>query len=151
MIRFSELFDRDLIKLRLEGTSKNEILHELISLLGLDEEQEAGLFAMLRRRQNIGSTGIGRGIAVVYCRSLYINRLRLGFGRQPDGIDFKAIDDEPVYHFFLALAPPLEETNLFLPVLGKVARLAKDREVPELLSKVETPEGFLELMDSRGV
>lgn len=77
--------------------------------------------------------------------------LRLGYGRQPNGIDFKAIDGQPVYHFFLALAPPLETSNVFLPVLGKIAEVARDPDVLRLLSKVETPEQFLELMGSREI
>src|SRR5688572_24886223 len=96
-----EFFDKDVIQLDLEGESKDEILKELIALLGLDEKSEGILFKMLKRRENLGSTGIGHGIAIPHCRSLVVNRLRIAFGRKPAGVDYKAIDDQPVHYFFL--------------------------------------------------
>ncbi len=59
-----EFFSEDAVKLELEGTSKDDILKELISLLRLDDKSEGMLFKMLKRRENLGSTGIGRGIAI---------------------------------------------------------------------------------------
>jgi mannitol/fructose-specific phosphotransferase system IIA component (Ntr-type) len=91
-----EFFSEDAVQLELQGTSKDEILKELIGLLKLDEKSEGMLFKMLKRRENLGSTGIGRGIAIPHCRSLVVNRLRVAFGRKTDGVDFKAIDDKPV-------------------------------------------------------
>lgn len=54
-----DFFSEDAIKLELEGTTKDEILKELIGLLGLDDKSEGMLFKMLKRRENLGSTGIG--------------------------------------------------------------------------------------------
>ena len=68
-----EFFSEDAIKLDLAGTSKDDILRELIALLKLDEKSEGMLFKMLKRRENLGSTGIGRGIAIPHCRSLVVN------------------------------------------------------------------------------
>lgn len=146
-----EFFSPDAISLRLEGSEKDEILKELITLLKLDEKSEAMLYKMLKRRENLGSTGIGRGIAIPHCRSLVVNRLRVAFGRKPDGVDFKAIDDKPVYDFFLIVAPPLEVSNQYLPVLGKIAQFAKEPDVPDRLSTIETAEQFLQMLDEKGV
>jgi mannitol/fructose-specific phosphotransferase system IIA component (Ntr-type) len=146
-----DFFSADAIKLKLEATIKDDILKELISLLALDEKSEGMLYKMLKRRENLGSTGIGRGIAIPHCRSLVVSRLRVAFGRKPEGIDFKAIDDKPVYNFFLIVAPPLEVSNQYLPVLGKVAQFAKEPDVPELLGKLERPEQFLQLLEARDI
>src|SRR5512142_2631996 len=121
-----EFFSEDAIQLDLQGTTKDDILKELIALLKLDDKSEGILFKMLKRRENLGSTGIGRGIAIPHCRSLVVNRLRVAFGRKSDGIDFKAIDGQPVRFFFLIVAPPLEVSNQYLPVLGKIAQFAKE-------------------------
>ena len=115
-----DFFAEDAIKLDLEGATKDDILRELIALLTLGEKDEGVLFKMLKRRENLGSTGIGRGIAIPHCRSLVVNRLRVAFGRKPAGVDFKAIDERPVHFFFLIVAPPLEVSNQYLPVLGKI-------------------------------
>ena len=75
-----DFFSQDAIKLDLEGNTKDEILKELIDLLGLDDKSEGMLFKMLKRRENLGSTGIGRGIAIPHCRSLVVSKLRVAFG-----------------------------------------------------------------------
>lgn len=146
-----EFFSVDAISLKLEGSEKDEILKELIGLFKLDEKSEAMLYKMLKRRENLGSTGIGRGIAIPHCRSLVVNRLRVAFGRKTEGVDFKAIDDKPVYNFFLIVAPPLEVSNQYLPVLGKIAQFAKEPDVPDRLTGLETPDEFLQLLDEKGV
>ena len=102
-----EFFAEDAVQLDLKGESKDEILKELIGLLGVDEKSQGILFKMLKRRENLGSTGIGRGIAIPHCRSLVVNRLRVAFGRKPEPVEYRAIDDQPVQYFFLIVAPPL--------------------------------------------
>src|SRR5262245_50569573 len=92
-----EFFSEDAIQLELAGESKDDVLKELISLLKLDDKSQGMLFKMLKRRENLGSTGIGRGIAIPHCRSLVVNKLRVAFGRKKKGLDFKAIDEKPVH------------------------------------------------------
>ena len=146
-----DFFDKDVIELDLEGETKDEILKELIALLGLDDKSEGILFKMLKRRENLGSTGIGRGIAIPHCRSLVVNRLRIAFGRKPGGIEYNAIDDEPVEDFFLIVAPPLEVSNQYLPVLGKIAQFAKEPDVPGRLQELGSPDDFLALLEEKSI
>lgn len=146
-----EFFSEDAISLDLKADNKDDILRELISLLKLDEKSDGMLFKMLKRRENLGSTGIGRGIAIPHCRSLVVNKLRVAFGRKPGGVDFKAIDEKPVYFFFLIVAPPLEVSNQYLPVLGKIAQFSKEPDVPERLMSITTPQQFMELLKEKGV
>ena len=146
-----EFFTEGAVKLELEGGSKDDILKELIGLLGLDEKSEATLFKMLKRRENLGSTGIGRSIAIPHCRSLVVSRLRVAFGRKSSGLDFKAIDEKPVKFFFLIVAPPLEVSNQYLPVLGKIAQFSKEPDVPERLLQLHEPGEFLKLLEEKGV
>ncbi len=146
-----DFFDKDVVDLELQADSKDDILKELIALLDLDEKSESILFKMLKRRENLGSTGIGRGIAIPHCRSLVVNRLRIAFGRKPGGIEFNAIDDEPVHHFFLIVAPPLEVSNQYLPVLGKIAQFAKEPDVPERLSALQSSDDFLALLEEKSI
>ena len=148
-MKLRELFTPDVVNLDIQSESKDDILKELIGLLGMDEKSEAILFKTLKRRENLGSTGIGKGIAIPHCRSLVVNRLRLAYGRKPSGVDFKAIDGNPVHNFFLIVAPPLEVSNQYLPVLGKIAQFAKDPEVPEELKGISTPEDFLKLLEEK--
>ena len=146
-----EFFADDAIKLEIEGTTKDEVLKELIGLLRLDEKSDAMLFKMLKRRENLGSTGIGRGIAIPHCRSLVVTKLRVAFGRKASGLDFKAIDEKPVQFFFLIVAPPLEVSNQYLPVLGKIAQFSKEVDVPERLLGLKEAGEFMELLKEKGV
>ena len=148
-MRLRELFTRDVVKLDLQSDSKDDLLKELVGLLGLDEKAEATLFKTLKRRENLGSTGIGKGIAIPHCRSLVVSRLRLAYGRKIAGVDFNAIDGAPVHNFFLIVAPPLEVSNQYLPVLGKIAQFCKDAEVTDQLLALKTKEEFLELLEQK--
>lgn len=149
-MKLRDFFTADAVSLDLQSVGKDDILKELVGLLDLDEKSEAILFKTLKRRENLGSTGIGKGIAIPHCRSLVVNRLRLAYGRKPDGVDFDAIDEQPVHNFFLIVAPPLEVSNQYLPVLGKIAQFAKDPEVPERLAGISSGEEFLGLLEEKG-
>ncbi|MCH1570067.1 MAG: PTS sugar transporter subunit IIA [Longimicrobiales bacterium] len=148
-MRLRELFAADTVKLDLESETKDDTLRELVGLLALDGKSEGVLYKTLKRRENLGSTGIGKGIAIPHCRSLVVNRLRLAYGRKPKGLDFNAIDGAPVHNFFLIIAPPLEVSNQYLPVLGKIAQFAKDPDVPGLLAGLDTVDAFLHLIEER--
>jgi mannitol/fructose-specific phosphotransferase system IIA component (Ntr-type) len=146
-----DFFSEDAVELNLQSTSKDDVLKELIGLLKLDEKSEAMLFKMLKRRENLGSTGIGRSIAIPHCRSLVVTKLRVAFGRRPAGVDFRAIDDKPVKFFFLIVAPPLEVSNQYLPVLGKIAQFSKEADVPERLLALKSPAEFMDLLKEKEV
>ena len=146
-----EFFSEDAIQLELAGNSKDDVLKELIGLLKLDDKSQGMLFKMLKRRENLGSTGIGRGIAIPHCRSLVVQKLRVAFGRKREGVDFKAIDEKPVNFFFLIVAPPLEVSNQYLPVLGKIAQFSKEQDVPSRLLEISQPREFLALLEEKGV
>jgi mannitol/fructose-specific phosphotransferase system IIA component (Ntr-type) len=146
-----EFFSEEAVQLNLAGTTKDDVLKELIGLLGLDEKNEQMLFKMLKRRENLGSTGIGRGIAIPHCRSLVVSKLRVAFGRKKEGIDFKAMDGQPVHFFFLIVAPPLEVSNQYLPVLGKIAQFSKEPDLPDRLLALDDAPQFMKLLEEKGI
>ena len=139
------------VDLHLNGTTRDEILDSLVSLLGLDDRSRTTLARTLRRRENLGSTGIGKGIAIPHCRSLVVNRLHLAYGRHAGGVDFESIDGKPVSHFFLIVAPPLEVSGQYLPTLGRIAQFARDPEVPAKLAAMHTARELFRLLDAKGM
>ena len=146
-----EFLREDAINLALAAKAKDDVLKELIQLLKLDEKSDAMLYKMLKRRENLGSTGIGRGIAIPHCRSLVVNTLRVAYGRRLEGVEYKSIDEKPAQFFFLIVAPPLEVSNQYLPVLGKIAQFAKEEDVPRRLASMQTPAEFLKLVEEKGL
>jgi PTS system nitrogen regulatory IIA component len=149
-MQLREFFSPDAISLSLAGTNQDEILSELVDLLHVDEKSAATLLKILKRRENLGSTGVGRGIAIPHCRSLVVSRLRLAFGHRPGGVEYRAIDNKPVFNFFLIVAPPLEVSNQYLPVLGKIAQFAKEPDVPERLGQLTSADEFFALLQEKG-
>ena len=150
-MHLKDFFASDAISLDLRAGMKDELLAELVGLLQLDERASDTLLRMLQRRETLGSTGVGRGIAIPHCRSLVVSRLRLAYGHHRAGIEFQAIDNRPVFDFFLIVAPPLEVSNQYLPVLGKIAQFAKDADTPERLAALRSADDFLQLLGEKGV
>ena len=150
-MHLKDFFSPDAINLQLRAGSKDDILAELVGLLKMDERSSGTLLRIIQRRENLGSTGIGRGIAIPHCRSLVVNRLRLAFGRRDEGIEYQAIDSKPVCNFFLIVAPPLEISNQYLPVLGRIAQFAKEPDVPDRLGSLRSSDDFLRLLAEKGV
>jgi PTS system nitrogen regulatory IIA component len=150
-MQLRDFFEPSALALPLKTTDPAEVLGELIGLLHLDERDSLTLLRILRRREELGSTGVGRGIAIPHGRSLVVNRVRLAYAHSPIGIPWRAVDDRPVHHFFLIVAPPIEVSNQYLPTLGKIATFAKDPDVPERLSRLSGPEEFFKLLEEKGV
>lgn len=149
-MRLRDFFAPGAIDLDLQAADKDSVLDELVRLLGVEPRAGETLARVLRRRESLGSTGMGRGIAIPHCRSLVANRLRLAYGRSRQGLDFQSIDGRPVHHFFLIVAPPLEISNQYLPVLGRIAQFAKEPDVPERLAALDRTDDFLRLLEEKG-
>lgn len=148
-MRLRDFFEPAAITLDLRGATKDDVLAEMVELLPLDERARSSILRLVHRREVLGSTGIGRGIAVPHCRTLAVSRLRVSFGRHRTGVEFDAIDGRPVTSLFMIVAPPAEVANQYLPVLGRIAQLAKEPDVPDRLSRLDTVEQFFELLDQR--
>lgn len=150
-MRLKDFLDPTAIALDLQATTKEAVLDELVFLLRQDEKTAQQLVRLLKRREALGSTGVGRAIAIPHCRALGISDLKLGFGIHKAGVDYDAVDGKPVNVFFLIVAPPNEISNQYLPVLGKIAQFAQMPEVPARLQGLTNPADLFALLDEKGV
>ena len=141
----------NLINLDLQSSTKEEVLQELISILEIENEYKPILLEMVLQREQLGSTGIGGGVAIPHGRSVIVNRLNLVFGLSKKGIYYKALDKKKVFLFFLVVAPHREVSNQYLPLLGNIARLASNPENVNALRKVTSPQKFLEALGKMDV
>jgi mannitol/fructose-specific phosphotransferase system IIA component (Ntr-type) len=146
-----DFLDASAVRLDLRAQTKDAAIDEMVAILGLEERFTRQLAQLLKRRELLGSTGVGRGIAIPHCRSLALTRLRLAFGLHRAGLEYDAVDHRPVHAFFLIAAPPTEVSNQYLPVLGKIAQFAQMPEVPDRLRTLGSVEEFFGLLDERGV
>lgn len=146
-MRLRDFFDPDAVALDVAATDKAAVLGVMVGLLRLDDRSSHQVLRLLERREQLGSTGFGRGIAIPHCRSLAVQRLRVAFGRLRTPVEFGAVDHRPVSYVFLIVAPPLEVSNQYLPVLGRIAQLGKAPELPQRLGALRTADDFFALLD----
>ena len=145
-VKLSELLAESSINLDLQATNKEEALTELVSFFPIDKKKQQVLQKMLIKREELGSTGVGRGIAIPHGRTVVVSRLMLAFGLSEKGVSFEAIDKKPVHIFMLIISPPLELSNLYHPTLAKVASLLRDLKLRRRLQKCEKPAEVLEIL-----
>jgi PTS system nitrogen regulatory IIA component len=150
-MRLRDFLDPSSISLDLRAPTKDLVLDEMVALLRLDERSTLQVSRLLKRREAQESTGVGRGFALPHCRSLALNRLRLGFGLHRAGLDYAAVDQRPVHVLFLIVAPPTEVSNQYLPVLGKIAQFAQMPDVSDRLRALTEPEHLFRLFEEKGV
>ncbi len=133
---------------QLRASTKDDTLEEIVDLF--DPEKDGTnrqiILDMLRNREALGSTAVGKGIAFPHGRSLVVSRLMAIFARSSSGIPFHSLDGEPTYLFFALLAPPQDRSNLYLPALGKIIELVRDDAIRERLMQAENFDQFTAAM-----
>ncbi|MFN2315164.1 MAG: PTS sugar transporter subunit IIA [Gemmatimonadales bacterium] len=150
-MQLRDFLDPASVSLALQAPDKDTLLAEMVGLLRLDPRATVTLTQIVRRREHLGSTGFGRGIAIPHARSLVVNRLRVAFGYHRAGVEYQAVDQLPVHAVFLIVAPPHEVSNQYLPVLGKVAQLCQFPDTPERLARLPDVDALLAFLTERGV
>lgn len=141
----------DAITLDLQAGNRDLVLPELVGLLKVTPRSEETLLRLLRRREEHGSTGVGRGLAIPHCRSTEVTRVRLAFARSVPGVDYRALDGAPVHAFFLIVAPPAETVPQYLPVLGKIASLGREPDLQPRIKALQNAEELFKLLEEKGV
>lgn len=144
-MNFSSLLLPERINLSLRSKKKNSVIKELIGMVKGGKDAEVMISTLIKREQ-LGSTGIGKGIAIPHCRSLLVNNLEIAIGRSIKGIDFDAIDKKPVYLVFLVIAPPQDPGNQYLLTLGRIVQLSKELVKKRLFMEPKTPKDFIKLV-----
>lgn len=138
-ISISSLISPERMNLNLKANSRDSLLKELVALTGLEEKAQKILLINLKQREELGSTGIGKSVAIPHCRSLLLNSLTLIIGRSKSGVEFDSIDRKPAKLFFLIIAPPHDPQNQYLITLGKIAQLAKEINANDPLFGISEP------------
>lgn len=114
----------------LKSTKKEDLMKELVDALvnagEVEKERRTKLIDVLMTRESLGSTAIGQGVAIPHAKSECIKELVAAFGLSRNGVDFDSLDGEPVYIFFLLLAPQ-DSAGPHLKALARISRLLKDK------------------------
>ena len=144
-----DLIDEDVIKIPLTSRLKYDVIRELIGVLeraGKLKDPDKAASAVFAR-EDLGSTGLGGGIAVPHAKTNTVDNLTIAIGIAPEGIDFDALDGEDSSLFFLMLAPP-GQTGPHIEALSEIAKITQSRSFVEALQHAETPAAVLDLFRS---
>lgn len=138
-------FRKELFIPQLRAKSKRGSLNELANLfVKVKLVRDKAIFLdMLNKRELLGSTGIGKGVAIPHGRTTATNDVMIAFGKSKDGIEFDAIDKKPVHLIFMVIAPPHDVNNRYLPLLGKLVEILNNSKNRKFLLKAQTFEEFV--------
>jgi mannitol/fructose-specific phosphotransferase system IIA component (Ntr-type) len=145
-MNLASLLSKDRINLSLKPGKKDEVIKELVYTIKKGADAEL-IVSTLLKREELGSTGIGKGIAIPHCRSLVVEQLEIAIGRTNKPIAFNSIDKKPVSLIFLIIAPPQDPGNQYLITLGKIVQIAKEITKKNLIQKAKTPEEFISVIN----
>jgi len=141
------VINTDTIDLHLKGSSKKEIINELLDILvrtGKIQDREAARAAVLDREEKM-STGMKHGIAIPHGKSNAIEDLVACIGISENPVDFDSLDQQPCRIFIMTLSP-VEKTGPHLQFLAEVSLLFKSEEKREQILNAKTPEEVLEIL-----
>ena len=144
------LIEEDIIKIPLEAKTKPDVIKELVDVLkkaGKIEDAES-VFRAVMLRENMGSTGLEKGIAVPHAKTHKVNNLVLAIGVSPEGVDLDSLDGEPSKLFFLLIATP-QQAGPHIEALFEIARLTRSRNFCKLLLNAKTPKEIVEIFSAQ--
>lgn len=141
-----EVLDKDAISIDLKAEEKDEVLTELIGLLvssgSVRKEDRAEILKKVKEREALGSTGIGKGIAIPHAKSAKLKKMGAAFGISKKGLDFRSLDGESTHIFFL-LVDPGETPGPHLKALAKISRLLDDKFIRDKLRSASSAKDIL--------
>jgi len=125
----------DLYIPELKARGKNDAIKKMVTHLAKSDRvrNERIVIETLKSREQLGSTGIGKGIAIPHGRTTVTRELIVLFARSTKGIAFDASDGEPVHLFFMVLAPHVDKENQYLPLLGRIVEVTRSATVRKQL------------------
>lgn len=146
-MKITEFLSKTGIKIGLQSSEKEDTLKELVDVLAdvQDIGDKKSILKALVERESLGSTGIGQGIAIPHGKTEKIKELVAVLGISKNGINFEALDGEPVYIFFLLVAPK-ETAGPHLKALAQISRLLRDTYFCELLRRCNNADEVYDLI-----
>lgn len=147
-MKITDLLSTEAIELHAEAADKKDILQKAVDLMcktGNITDREQYLAAVYAREEE-GTTGVGEGIAIPHGRCDGVSKPGLIAMVIPKGVDYEALDDEPVHLLFLIAANP-QSGSAHIDILSKLSGMLMHEEFTDALKNAKTPEEFLKVID----
>ena len=145
----AELLDTQRIAVQCHFKSKKRVLEQAASLCSQADQEDPPidadrLFRSFNARERLGSTGLGKGIAIPHGRLADLKHPHAAFLQLAEAVDYEALDEQPVDLVF-ALAIPEDSTSEHLNILSALAERLSDEQFCQDLRQADSPQRVLEL------
>ena len=125
-MQLTDVLKPEVIKMELKARTRDEAIRELVELLakagGLRQGDVESMTAAILKRESLGSTAIGRGVAIPHAKAPTASEFVAALGRSTRGIEFASIDGKPVNLVFVLASPP-DSQRAHLKALAHISRL----------------------------
>ncbi|MBU3958728.1 MAG: PTS sugar transporter subunit IIA [Candidatus Omnitrophica bacterium] len=149
-MKITDFLSKKAIATDIKSTKKSEVIKELADLLisagDIEKRHHHKLVEALMARESLGSTAIGQGIAIPHAKSDCVSKLIAAFGLSKKGVDFDSLDGEPVYIFFLLVAPQ-DSAGPHLKALARISRLLKDKYFRDSLRTCRDDKSIIKIIN----
>ena len=149
-MKFSDFVRMEAIRPVLEAVDKESVIRELTTALleagGIVQQECESIVTAILKREELGSTGIGRGVAVPHTKHPSVDQLVGTVGVSREGIDFDSLDGEKVQLFFLLVSPP-DRPGDHLRALENIARQLREETFCKFLKQSKTVEDIQQLLE----
>ncbi len=148
-MRIMDFLNKNAVIADLKATDKEGIIKEMVASLvsskAIKKDQGESAVSVLLEREELGSTGIGQGIGIPHGKNSEIKDLVAAFALSKAGVNFESLDGEPVYIFFLLLAPE-ESAGPHLKALSRISRLLKDKFFRDMLKNSKDAKEIIKII-----
>jgi PTS system fructose-specific IIA component/PTS system nitrogen regulatory IIA component len=149
-MKFSDFMNVKAIKAELTAGDKEGVIGELVDALvhadAIKEEERDNIVKAIMKREELGSTGIGRGIAVPHTKHPSVEQLVGTVGVSVEGVDFNSLDGEKVQLLFLLVSPP-DRPGDHLRALENISRRLRDDTFCRFLKQSKNAEDIQQLLE----
>ena len=149
-MKFADFIRVQAINAHLAAEDKEGALQELVAGLvqseDITEEDQDGIMKALLKREELGSTGVGRGVAVPHSKHPSVKRLIGTVGISAEGVDFNSLDGEKVQLFFLLISPP-DRPGDHLRALENISRQLRDDTFCRFLKQAKSADDVQQLLE----
>lgn len=149
-MKLGDFFAREAVIPELSATDRNGVIRELVAALAAAGAIDSGDTETVARavisRENQGSTGFGKGVAIPHVKHAAVKRMVATIGRSSAGVDFTALDRAPVYVVVMLLSPP-DTPDQHLAAMESIFRHLQRDNFRKFLRQAETADEIVELID----
>jgi PTS system fructose-specific IIA component/PTS system nitrogen regulatory IIA component len=149
-MKFSDFICKDAVRTHLEADEKQTVIRAMATSLveagKIDRKNYESIIEAILKREELGSTGIGRGVAVPHTKHPSIDRLVGTVAISQEGVDFDSLDGEKVHLLFLLVSPP-DRPGDHLRALENISRQLRDDTFCRFLKQSKNPQDVWQLLE----